>query len=247
MDRPYRRSGARSPSPGGRYTTGGRGHPQHDGYGQNSGYDHHQPSWNGYHRQEHRPVYDRRSRSKSPSRNRVIRPRDAYEEEERIPPPRRYDHEYYQPERPKRNDSAVEDSHRDQGHFTDHAEWSSRQPQSYGYGRYEDDDYAPPSNAHAQDEHQPYDDSHDYEQDDQDYAPYDTSRPPSEPCRDVIFLGLDLNATEESVLRYFRAEPFNVPLDVFSIVRDRASGQSRGFGFGMVASLDSAKTFVRQL
>ena len=47
------------------------------------------------------------------------------------------------------------------------------------------------------------------------------------------------------MLTYFRSEPFNLSIDTFTVVRDRATGQSRGFGFALFASLDCAVDFVK--
>lgn len=88
----------------------------------------------------------------------------------------------------------------------------------------------------------------------------------------MIFLGLDPNLDEEVVssfhppfvsaiagyfaevrvrvmeqmLTYLRSDPLNLPIDSFSILRDRATGQSRMFGFALFASIETAKTFIDQ-
>jgi RNA-binding protein 5/10 len=81
---------------------------------------------------------------------------------------------------------------------------------------------------------------------------------PSAPSRDVIFLGLDPELTENEVscphmtrsllsdnqlMGYLRAEHQAV-LDSVNIARDKKSGSSKFFGFAQFSSRSGAEEFV---
>lgn len=83
-------------------------------------------------------------------------------------------------------------------------------------------------------------------------------RGPSEPSRDVIFLGLDAELTESDVslhssnlvepeppqfTGYLRAE-HHALVDSVKIVRDKFSGVSKCFGFAQFASVEAAEEFI---
>ncbi|KAF8580700.1 hypothetical protein K439DRAFT_289082 [Ramaria rubella] len=65
---------------------------------------------------------------------------------------------------------------------------------------------------------------------------------PSEPSPHVIFLGLDTDHTEADLHGYLLS--MGCVLDNVTIIRDRATGLSKGFGFAQFSSTEHAKTFV---
>ncbi|WWC59936.1 uncharacterized protein I303_102499 [Kwoniella dejecticola CBS 10117] len=69
------------------------------------------------------------------------------------------------------------------------------------------------------------------------------SKGPSEPARDIIFLGLDPELTEQDFSGYLRSEHKAV-LESVKIVRDRITGQSKCFGFAQFKDLDGAEEFI---
>ncbi|KAJ9105059.1 hypothetical protein QFC19_003691 [Naganishia cerealis] len=66
---------------------------------------------------------------------------------------------------------------------------------------------------------------------------------PSEPSRDVIFLGLETTYSEEPMLEFLRTK-CQAAVDKCTIVRDRSTGASRGFGFASFSSYEAAERFV---
>ncbi|WWC68946.1 uncharacterized protein I206_102882 [Kwoniella pini CBS 10737] len=69
------------------------------------------------------------------------------------------------------------------------------------------------------------------------------SKGPSEPARDIIFLGLDPELTEQDFSGYLRLE-HNAVLESVKIVKDRFTGQSKCFGFAQFKDLDGAEEFI---
>ncbi|KAI0340191.1 hypothetical protein BDW22DRAFT_1414817 [Trametopsis cervina] len=65
---------------------------------------------------------------------------------------------------------------------------------------------------------------------------------PSEPSPHVIFLGLDPDFTEADFQAYLTGQSCTV--ESVTIIRDRTSGVSKGFGFAQFASIDQARAFV---
>ncbi|KAJ9094736.1 hypothetical protein QFC21_005894 [Naganishia friedmannii] len=66
---------------------------------------------------------------------------------------------------------------------------------------------------------------------------------PSEKSRDVIFLGLEPTYTEESMLEFLRTK-CGAHVDKATLVRDRATGELRGFGFVSFSSQTAADQFI---
>lgn len=71
----------------------------------------------------------------------------------------------------------------------------------------------------------------------------DRRRGPSEPSRDLIFLGLDPELTEKELEGFLRIE-HGYTVESSKIVRERATGQSKCFGFAQFATLEQAKGFM---
>ncbi|KAI0811192.1 hypothetical protein BC629DRAFT_1479565 [Irpex lacteus] len=65
---------------------------------------------------------------------------------------------------------------------------------------------------------------------------------PSEPSPHVIFLGLDSDFTEADFSAYLNGQ--NCTVESVTIIRDRTSGASKGFGFAQFASVEQARAFV---
>ncbi|WRT65424.1 uncharacterized protein IL334_002367 [Kwoniella shivajii] len=76
-----------------------------------------------------------------------------------------------------------------------------------------------------------------------DYRPKRGGKGPSEPSRDVIFLGLDPELTEQDFSGYLRSE-HNAVLESVKIVKDKFTGHSKCFGFAQFKTLDGAEEFV---
>ncbi|KAI0060898.1 hypothetical protein BV25DRAFT_913931 [Artomyces pyxidatus] len=68
---------------------------------------------------------------------------------------------------------------------------------------------------------------------------------PSEPSPHVIFLGLDLNFTEADLQMYLAGQ--GCTIETVTIIRERSTGQSKGFGFAQFASTEAARAFVDPL
>lgn len=68
---------------------------------------------------------------------------------------------------------------------------------------------------------------------------------PSEPSPHVIFLGLDPDFTEADLQAYLTSNGCSV--ETVTIIRDRSSGTSKGFGFAQFASTEHARAFVDPL
>ncbi|WWD08598.1 hypothetical protein V865_006711 [Kwoniella europaea PYCC6329] len=66
---------------------------------------------------------------------------------------------------------------------------------------------------------------------------------PSEPSRDIIFLGLDPELTEKDFSGYLRSE-HNAVLESVKIVKDKFTGVSKCFGFAQFKTLDGAEEFI---
>nr|XP_019049931.1 hypothetical protein I302_00351 [Kwoniella bestiolae CBS 10118]OCF28861.1 hypothetical protein I302_00351 [Kwoniella bestiolae CBS 10118] len=66
---------------------------------------------------------------------------------------------------------------------------------------------------------------------------------PSEPSRDIIFLGLDPELTEQDFSGYLRSEHKAV-LESVKIVKDKFTGASKCFGFAQFKTLDGAEEFI---
>ncbi|KAL5532946.1 hypothetical protein ACEPAF_4720 [Sanghuangporus sanghuang] len=64
----------------------------------------------------------------------------------------------------------------------------------------------------------------------------------SEPSPHVIFLGLDFDFTESDLQNFLKGE--GCAIETVTIIRDRNTGQSKGFGFAQFRSTEDARTFV---
>ncbi|KAI0710448.1 hypothetical protein C8T65DRAFT_648399 [Cerioporus squamosus] len=68
---------------------------------------------------------------------------------------------------------------------------------------------------------------------------------PSEPSPHVIFLGLDTDFTESDMQAYLTSNGCSV--ESVTIIRDRSTGVSKGFGFAQFTSTEHARAFVDPL
>ncbi|XP_006458414.1 hypothetical protein AGABI2DRAFT_190699 [Agaricus bisporus var. bisporus H97] len=68
---------------------------------------------------------------------------------------------------------------------------------------------------------------------------------PSEPSPHVIFLGLDPDFTEADLQAYLTSQGCSI--ETVTIIRERTSGSSKGFGFAQFTSVDHARAFVDPL
>ncbi|KAF8892694.1 hypothetical protein BD779DRAFT_1510429 [Infundibulicybe gibba] len=68
---------------------------------------------------------------------------------------------------------------------------------------------------------------------------------PSEPSSHVIFLGLDPDFTEADLQAYLSSNSCSV--ETVTIIRDRSTGSSKGFGFAQFTSTEHARAFVDPL
>lgn len=66
---------------------------------------------------------------------------------------------------------------------------------------------------------------------------------PSEPSRDIIFLGLDPELTDKDLAGFLRTE-HDAPVESAKIVRDRVTGISKCFGFAQFPTLEEAQRFL---
>ncbi|KAH9927043.1 hypothetical protein B0H21DRAFT_839215 [Amylocystis lapponica] len=88
----------------------------------------------------------------------------------------------------------------------------------------------------------------------QDYTPDDRQKGgghvkkrlvPSEPSPHVIFLGLDPDFTEADLQAYLTSHGCSI--ETVTIIRDRSTGVSKGFGFAQFSSTEHARAFVDPL
>ncbi|WVQ73895.1 hypothetical protein IAR50_003476 [Cryptococcus sp. DSM 104548] len=70
-------------------------------------------------------------------------------------------------------------------------------------------------------------------------------RGPSEQSKDVILLGLDSELTETELGKYLQIE-HKAALSSVKIVRDRSSGQSKGFAFASFQDLEGSTAFINE-
>ncbi|KAJ6611748.1 hypothetical protein B0H10DRAFT_2054936 [Mycena sp. CBHHK59/15] len=68
---------------------------------------------------------------------------------------------------------------------------------------------------------------------------------PSEPSPHVIFLGLDPDFTEADLQKYLSSNGCSI--ETVTIIRERSSGSSKGFGFAQFPTIDHARAFVDPL
>ncbi|CAL1703724.1 unnamed protein product [Somion occarium] len=68
---------------------------------------------------------------------------------------------------------------------------------------------------------------------------------PSEPSSHVIFLGLDPDFTEADLQAFLSSN--NCTVEMVTIIRDRITGVSKGFGFAKFSSIEQARAFVDPL
>ncbi|KAL6307896.1 hypothetical protein BKA93DRAFT_766391 [Sparassis latifolia] len=68
---------------------------------------------------------------------------------------------------------------------------------------------------------------------------------PSEPSPHVIFLGLDPDFTEADLQAYLASNSCSI--ETVTIIRDRSTGVSKGFGFAQFTSTEHARAFVDPL
>lgn len=64
----------------------------------------------------------------------------------------------------------------------------------------------------------------------------------SDPSPHVIFLGLDIGFTESDLHTFLSGQGCSV--ETVTIIRERSTGQSKGFGFAQFASVEAARAFV---
>ncbi|KAJ7285587.1 hypothetical protein C8J57DRAFT_1285256 [Mycena rebaudengoi] len=68
---------------------------------------------------------------------------------------------------------------------------------------------------------------------------------PSEPSPHVIFLGLDPDFTEADLQKYLLSNGCSI--ETVTIIRERSSGSSKGFGFAQFPTIEHARSFVDPL
>ncbi|KAJ7694105.1 hypothetical protein B0H17DRAFT_1009375 [Mycena rosella] len=68
---------------------------------------------------------------------------------------------------------------------------------------------------------------------------------PSEPSPHVIFLGLDPDFTEADLQKYLTSNGCSI--ETVTIIRERSSGSSKGFGFAQFPTIEHARAFVDPL
>ncbi|KAK7038013.1 hypothetical protein R3P38DRAFT_2903934 [Favolaschia claudopus] len=68
---------------------------------------------------------------------------------------------------------------------------------------------------------------------------------PSEPSPHVIFLGLDPDFNEADLQKYLASN--GCTIETVTIIRERSTGSSKGFGFAQFPSIEHAKAFVDPL
>ncbi|WWC87543.1 uncharacterized protein L201_002433 [Kwoniella dendrophila CBS 6074] len=192
------------------------------GEGGRGGYNDYPPPPRRYEDDYSRPRYDERD----------SRPR--YDEERYIPPPRAPRGGYDDRDR-DRYDDRFDD--RSRGMMADREEHRPRRDyhhQGRGEPQWE--------RGRDVDELGPYDDyqDSDHHQQGRRGGP---SKGPSGPSRDVIFLGLDPELTEQDFSGYLRSEHKAV-LESVKIVKDRNTGQSKCFGFAQFKDIEDAEDFV---
>ncbi|KZV80735.1 hypothetical protein EXIGLDRAFT_845302 [Exidia glandulosa HHB12029] len=120
---------------------------------------------------------------------------------------------------------------------------------AYGGGGHvrprEDDEYGGSSNKRHKYNNNDYDEGYveEYSYDDRrrDQGPR-RKLVPSEPSQHVIFLGLDQDYTEADLQTYLLG--LGCVLNSVTIIRDRATGLSKGFGFAEFASVEHASVFL---
>lgn len=190
------------------------------------------------------PIYRSRSRSRSPpppprrydERRDVPAPRDRnyhdrdrdYGHDDRVPPPRDrniYDDRVPPPRRDRDYDDRVPPSRNRDRDIYDERPARNR---DYDRPREREWDHVPRRGGER---------DHDAYHDDR------GRRRPSEPSRDLIFLGLDPELTEKELEGFLRVE-HGYTVESAKIVRERATGQSKCFGFAQFATLDQAKRFM---
>ncbi|KAG5727598.1 RNA-binding protein 5-A [Termitomyces sp. T112] len=88
------------------------------------------------------------------------------------------------------------------------------------------------------------DQSQDYGQDDR-HQRNKKRLVPSEPSPHVIFLGLDPDFTEADLQSYLTANGCSI--ETVTIIRDKSSGSSKGFGFAQFTTTEHARAFVDPL
>lgn len=146
--------------------------------------------------------------------------RRRYNDDDRRPPPRRYDEDRGQPRRDDRGPPPRRDDRR-----------SHRDRDDYNDRRYRDRDRDFDRNDRGD---RRDDRRHDY----------DDRRPPaSEPSKDIIFLGLDPQLTEDELLAFLRMQ-HKAQVDSAKIVRDKFTGESKLFGFVQFSTLPEAIRFM---
>jgi RNA-binding protein 5/10 len=64
----------------------------------------------------------------------------------------------------------------------------------------------------------------------------------SDPSPHVIFLGLDIGFTESDLHTFLTGQGCTV--ETVTIIRERSTGQSKGFGFAQFATIEAARAFV---
>ncbi|EJD53376.1 hypothetical protein AURDEDRAFT_180890 [Auricularia subglabra TFB-10046 SS5] len=128
-------------------------------------------------------------------------------------------------------------------------EWDQGKPYGGGHGHVrprEDDGYAGGSNKRHK-HNNDYDDdgyAEDYSYDDRRREQGHRRRlVPSEATQHVIFLGLDQDFTEADLQAYLLG--LGGVLNNVTIIRDRATGLSKGFGFAEFATVEHASAFLK--
>ncbi|WVO17927.1 hypothetical protein L204_105625 [Cryptococcus depauperatus] len=211
----------------------------------------------GYRGRSRSPEYtSHRQRQYSPSGPRSRSP---------PPPPRRYDSP---PPSDRYNDYSGYGSVRyEEGHPP--RRYEQFYPGRYNEDRYHDDyhrDHAPSARFDEREEgwNRPrYDHAEQWEKSrDQDLAMFDATsasyesqqhskeigkrgKEPSQPSKDVIFLGIDPELTEADLLGYLQIEHKAV-VDSVKVVKDKFTGASKFFGFATFHNLEGATNFVNE-
>ncbi|KAG2115341.1 uncharacterized protein F5147DRAFT_676957 [Suillus discolor] len=105
-------------------------------------------------------------------------------------------------------------------------------------------EYSYEASYNQQSQSRPQDFAHDQSHDDKHQKGFQGKKRlvPSEPSPHVIFLGLDPDFSEADLQAYLSNNGCNI--ETVTIIRDRSTGISKGFGFAQFASVEHARAFV---
>ncbi|KAI5124032.1 hypothetical protein M0805_003863 [Coniferiporia weirii] len=132
-----------------------------------------------------------------------------------------------------------------------HAGYNDSQPAPYdntrsygqhGYGTYDNSDYPEGYGYPAHDQSTSGDGRDDRSHYDRGSLQHRKKHVASEPSPHVIFLGLDADFTEADLQTFLKGRA--CAIETVTIIRDRNTGQSKGFGFAQFRSTEEARSFV---